>query len=681
MIYNEAGDIVGTLSAGEDITERKQAEISLRESEERYRGLVETMFDGLGVDDERGKFTYVNERLCEILGRTREEIVGHPVTDFLDEESARIYKGKSTYRVGNAPASYELTFIRKDGRKVHTVVSPRVLRDSENNYTGSFAVITDITENKQRERELETIANVTQALREASSGQEMIPIIIEQIEHILNIEGAVFIYIDPNTRDYVKEIGYGVWEDYEDAIIDPGGITETVIMTGKPYVNNRAKTHPDRRDSQPAFTGRASAVACVPLTAHEEVVGVLWVGREAPIQGGNLRLLNSIGHIAANEIQRSTLYEKAVQNLNRLEALHNIDMAINASQDVKYSLHVLINQVTNLLGVDAACVFLYDEDTRGLKYAAGEGFHSKTEFEKASINLGNHFAGQIALERRTIKGLDLAACEVFSNYAKYIRGEGFSSYFGVPLIAKSRVVGVLEVYNRTPLNPETEWMDFLETLAGQAAIAIDNTSMYHELQRTYEQLSVAYNQTIEGWALTLEMRDDETKGHSQRVTEMAIAIAREMGIRDQELVHIRRGAILHDIGKMAIPDEVLHKPGPLTDEEWDLMRQHPTLAVEWLSKISFLEQAMTIPHYHHERWDGTGYPEGLKGEAIPLSARIFSIVDVWDALLSDRPYRKAWPIKKAITYIKTQSGKQFDPEVVKVFFNLVEKQPVIAARQ
>jgi putative nucleotidyltransferase with HDIG domain len=257
------------------------------------------------------------------------------------------------------------------------------------------------------------------------------------------------------------------------------------------------------------------------------------------------------------------------------------------------------------------------------------------------------------------------------NFGKFITKEKFTSYIGVPLIAKRRVVGVLEVYNRSPLRRESDWMDFLETLAGQAAIAIDNASLYQELQRSNEELNRGYDQTIEGWAFTLEMRDGETKGHSQRVTEMTISIAKEMGVKDEEIVDIRRGAILHDIGKIAIPDEILHKPGPLTYEEWDLMKQHPKLAVEWLSQISFLEQALIIPYYHHEKWDGTGYPEGLKGEEIPLSARIFAVVDVWDALLSDRPYRKAWSVEEALAHIKKQSGKHFDPEVVKVFLSLL----------
>ena len=270
-----------------------------------------------------------------------------------------------------------------------------------------------------------------------------------------------------------------------------------------------------------------------------------------------------------------------------------------------------------------------------------------------------------------IKALDLHAFKAPSGYDNFLTREEFVSYIGVPLIAKSRVVGVLEVYSRSSINPETEWMDFLETLAGQAAIAINNASLYHELQQSNEELRQGYDQTIEGWALTLEMRDGETKGHSQRVTEMTIGIAKELGIKDEELVHIRRGAILHDIGKMAIPDEVLHKPGPLTDKEWDLMKQHPALAVEWLSKIGFLQQALTIPHYHHERWDGTGYPEGLKGEDIPLPGRIFAVVDVWDALLSDRPYRRAWSEEETLTHIQEQSGKHFDPEVVEVFLRLI----------
>ena len=194
-----------------------------------------------------------------------------------------------------------------------------------------------------------------------------------------------------------------------------------------------------------------------------------------------------------------------------------------------------------------------------------------------------------------------------------------------------------------------------------------------ERARLFEDLFRAYNTTIEGWSYALDLRDRDTEGHTKRVTEMALKLARAMGYDDAQLLQVRRGALLHDIGKMAIPDKILHKEGPLNEEEWAVMRKHPIYSFELISSIDFLRPALDIPHYHHERWDGSGYPEGLKGDQIPLTARIFSVVDVWDALSFDRPYRKAWTQTKVLDYIRSQSGVQFDPHVVDVFLSIVDK--------
>ncbi|MCA2002797.1 MAG: HD-GYP domain-containing protein, partial [Chloroflexi bacterium] len=190
--------------------------------------------------------------------------------------------------------------------------------------------------------------------------------------------------------------------------------------------------------------------------------------------------------------------------------------------------------------------------------------------------------------------------------------------------------------------------------------------------RTWE-LAEAYDTTLEGWARTLELRDEETEGHSRRVTELTLKIAIALRLSEEEIEHIRRGAILHDIGKMSIPDEILHKPGKLTDEERKIIQQHPVTAYNLLSPIPFLRKALAIPYSHHERWDGTGYPQGLKGEEIPLAARIFAVADVWDALSADRRYNRAWERERIIDYFREQSGKHFDPVVVNTLFKLLEQ--------
>lgn len=194
------------------------------------------------------------------------------------------------------------------------------------------------------------------------------------------------------------------------------------------------------------------------------------------------------------------------------------------------------------------------------------------------------------------------------------------------------------------------------------------------LQDAHNHLREAYERTIEGWVRALDLRDRETEGHTQRVTELTLIVASTLGFSEEELSHIRRGALLHDMGKMAIPDEILQKPGPLSEPEWEKMRRHPIYAYEMLSPISYLHRALEIPFYHHERWDGSGYPHGLKGEDIPQVARLFAIVDVWDALSTDRPYRKKMPRTEVIAYIRENSGKLFDPALVDVFLSVIEKE-------
>ena len=227
-------------------------------------------------------------------------------------------------------------------------------------------------------------------------------------------------------------------------------------------------------------------------------------------------------------------------------------------------------------------------------------------------------------------------------------------------------MGVLEVFQRSQIVHDEEWLDFLKALAAQAAIAIDNVTLFDNLKRSNRELAQAYDATIEGWSRALELRDNVTEGHAQRVAALTDKLARLFGLSDTDLVQARWGALLHDIGKMGIPDGILLKPDTLTETEWVVMKKHTSFAYEMLSPIRYLRSALDIPYAHHEKWDGTGYPLGLKGEQIPLVARIFAVVDVWDALRSDRLYRTSWPVEKVRTHLRSLAGTHFDPRVIKV---------------
>jgi HD-GYP domain-containing protein (c-di-GMP phosphodiesterase class II) len=195
--------------------------------------------------------------------------------------------------------------------------------------------------------------------------------------------------------------------------------------------------------------------------------------------------------------------------------------------------------------------------------------------------------------------------------------------------------------------------------------------LFNQLLRSNEDFIRAYEDTLEGWSQALELRDPETIWHTRRVVQMTVRLARLLGFQQEELTLISRGTLLHDVGKIGIPDQILLKPGPLNPEEWEIMRQHPVLAYELLSTIPGLQPSIDIPYCHHEKWDGTGYPRGLKGDEIPIAARIFAIVDVWDALTSDRPYRKAWTFEQARDYIRLERGQHFDPRICDAFLYMI----------
>ncbi len=364
--------------------------------------------------------------------------------------------------------------------------------------------------------------------------------------------------------------------------------------------------------------------------------------------------------------ERKQQEEKIQLQLNHLNALREIDQAITSSASIEMSLNIVMQKLISLLSIDAATILLVDPAASSLRMAVGHGFRTCEVFT-ASVKIEESYAGRAILEGRIIYIPNLANEPNNLFRMGLLKDDDFVSYYGVPLVAKGKSVGVMEVFHRTLVEREQEWFDFLETLAGQAAIAIDSTQSFDGLQRANLELSLAYDATIEGRSRAMDLRDKETEGHTQRVTELTVKMARTMGMSQDEIINLRRGALLHDMGKLGVPDDILLKPGKLTGEEWVIMKSHPNFAYEMLSPIAYLRPALDIPHCHHEKWDGSGYPRGLKGEQIPLAARIFSVIDVWDALTSDRPYRKAWPKEKTIEHIKEGSGKHFDPQIVDIF--------------
>jgi PAS domain S-box-containing protein len=537
------------------------------------------------------------------------------------------------------------------------------------------------TEIQLRLHELETLQSVSSALRKARTVEEMLPVFVQHAAQAVGAQAGSIYLLEEATGDWISK----GWIDAEGEWINapaemrhrPGeGVTGRVGASGEPYITVDWRTDAVNQPlpGEMELLNRSTSSIALPLRAEERVIGVfhIWNQDQHTFSEAEKSLLTAIADMAGNAIQRARLHEETQQRAHQFQALYTIDRAISGSLDPRIAFSVILEQTRAQLQVDAAGVLLFNPNLSSLEYAAGQGFRSRL-YEHAFVRLGDGVAGRSALERKTILVDNLKQCDPPFLRPDLLTTERFVSYAVAPLVAKGQIKGVLEVFHRSPLQASSDWLSFFEALAQQAAIAIDSTQLFENLQRAHISLSMAYDATIEGLSRALDLRDKETEGHTQRVTNLTLQLARELALPEEQMVHIRRGALLHDIGKLGVPDSILYKPGPLTEEEWGIMRRHPQAAYEMLLTIEYLHPALDIPRYHHEKWDGTGYPDGLKGNEIPLAARLFAVADVWDALTSDRPYRKALSHQKALDYIREQAGKHFDPRIVEVFLRIVRE--------
>ena len=361
--------------------------------------------------------------------------------------------------------------------------------------------------------------------------------------------------------------------------------------------------------------------------------------------------------------------EHAQVRQSQLGALMGIGRVINSSRGLQRVLEEVMDTLIALMRAERGFLMLRDPKDGKLKPEISRGIdHLNLDAEITKVS--QTIVRKVSSTGESVLTTNAQADPRFENQMS-VAAYQLRSILCAPLKLRNEMIGVIYVDNRahTGIFRESD-LELINAFADQAAVAIDNARLFDDLQASNRELEKAYQATLEGWVRALDMRDKETEGHTQRVTKLTERLARLMGVDGDELLNIKRGALLHDIGKMAIPDGILLKPGKLTDDERLLIQQHPVYAYEMLNPIDFLLPAIDIPYCHHEKWDGTGYPRGLRGEDIPFSARIFPVIDVWDALISDRPYRKGLPQDEVRQYIHADSGKHFDPRVVNAFFEL-----------
>lgn len=649
---------------------------------ELFPWILDNISDIVTVLSADGITTFISPSIRHILGYAPEELIGQQTFALVHPDDAPRLAAvfASGVKELGAVRRAEYRYRHKDG-------SWRILESVGVNFLDQAGAIVvssrDITERHHAEEQLRRQLATLQALYAGADRltrtlhlSQLTTDIVRTCVEVFSVSLAWIGLVEPdgNVRilaqfpanvDYSQEINVR-WDE----ALSGQGPAGRAVRSASPVTIEHRVSDPEAAPWTAAASAGYVTQAAFPLVARDKVFGVLnlysdTAGFFAP---DRIEFLQAYANGAASALENARLFEETERRFRHLAALRAIDLAITASLDLRLTLSVILEQVLLRLNVDAADFLLLNPSSQLLESIAGRGFRRATPQEV--LRLGEGTAGRTALERKRLHLADLSSATDLKR-KWLVTDERFVAYFAVPLIAKGHLLGVLEIFHRTALTPDAEWMEFLDTLATQAAIAIESASLFEDLQRSNAELALAYESTLEGWSQALDLRDRETEGHTQRVTEMTVRLARAMGMPEAEIAQARRGALLHDIGKMGIPDSILLKPGPLTDDEWQLMRRHPEYAYQLLSPIEYLRPALAIPYGHHERWDGSGYPKGLREEQIPLAARIFAVADVWDALRSDRPYRPGWPEGKARDYIREQSGKQFDPQVVAAFLAMI----------
>ncbi len=653
-VFNPSGELVGIIGISSDITERKQAEEKLRNARSFLQGVQDSLSAHIAILDHEGNIVQVNAAWRDFGEQNALEHPNYCVgMNYLDVCLA----AKGSHAAEARLVANAIRDVQAGGRSETGIEYPchapqeqrwfvaRITSFESNDRTWIVVAHEDITVRKAAE---EAVREKERLLSEAQKIGRM---------------GSWSYNISANTLQFSDEM-YRLFDiSAPEFQHDRAGFLTLIYSADQPQV---MKWMDDIR------TGRQVKELSFRIFLKN--------GELRYIQCRGVVRFDPQGHpvhfigIAQDVTERKLAEIQIQQQLEHLTALGKIDQAIISTFDLGVMMEAVLAQVIAQLQVDAADVLLLEGDSQVLKYFTGSGFRIHGH-ERPPVPVGQSLAGRVAKEKHILRienlnDLVMGAAKGQADdpfVSSLVAKENFVSYFGVPLTSNGKVTGVLEIFHRTTIYPYAEWVDFLNALAGQAAIAIENASLFGNLELSNRELSQAYDATIEGWSRALDLRDKETEGHTLRVTKMTLMLAKKFNFTDTQMRYIRWGGLLHDIGKMGIPDSILLKPDKLTAEEWEIMRKHPLYSYMLLEPIDFLKPALDIPYCHHEKWDGTGYPRALKDEEIPLQARIFAVVDVWDALCSDRPYRPGWPEEKVRDHIRSLSGTHFDPQIVDIF--------------
>jgi len=605
------------------------------------------------------------ERTPAFVGKTAKEIY-QDRPDILEQlrrcfEDGSAFASEMAYTIPNTEEQYHL--------RVYYVALPpdRVMVLTEDNTQRVRAKL----ESDRRADEFFALYENSRTLAFQYDLTSVLEIVAEQAIALLGArEGALFLYdLDQDDLKVAVWRGPAVPANFRLNIGE--SVSGQTALNREPLIVNDYPNWEYRSDKFEWLN--IKAVVGAPLMFGGELIGALIVIEREKSQRKfterEMHLLSLFASQAAAAVRNARIYEDMRHRIAELEAVNTITRTLRIAQSLDEMLNILLDETLRVIETEVGVIWLYDSMGDKLVSTVTRGWFEK--LRETPMRPGEGIAGNVFLSGEpyisTEFQRDMRTRELFREQIPPDWGGAC-----LPIRTTQGSVGVLFVSVHLPRELKSEEVNLLTTLSDIAGNAIQRMQLHEDTLRYAEELALAYDSTLEGWARAIELKDKETEGHSRRVVKLSERLARALGMTEDEIVHLRRGVMLHDIGKMGIPDHILLKPGPLTEDEWESMRQHPQYAYDMLSSIDFLGPAIDIPYCHHERWDGEGYPRGLKGEEIPLGARIFSVVDVWDALLSDRPYRKRWSRKKAEKYIRSQAGIRLDPKIVEVFLKIIE---------
>jgi PAS domain S-box-containing protein len=634
-VFDTKGKFLGTRGSNRDVTEKKQAEEAVRFNEEKYRSFTEKISDVIWVlDTETMRFSYVSPSIEKLQGYVADEIVNNTI-DFVsfpenvqalhDLIALRTVAYKNRTEPPDRVYINEIEQPKKDGDHVFVEIKTSFQTNPETGHVEVLGVTRDISERKKMEIALQKEISLIEGIFNSVPG----------ILYLYDSEG----YLLRWNKKHEEMTGYSAQELDHFYLFDWYKDQPEDIEKVKKGIERALKEGYGLAEAN--LTTKSGEKILFEFTAARlDIAGkVYYTGIGIDIRDRRA---------AENKIREQTedlekKKEEAVQYsrvlLSMLEDQKRVEEALQHEQ---YLMRTLMDTIPDN-------IWFKDDKSRFLRV-------NKAEAKLLGLSEPEELLGKTDFDFFSLEHAQLAFDQEYSillGGPAIINDDEMLTYADRP----SEWVSVTKL----PL------LDEKGNIIGTFGLARDITERKHAEQ----ELQTAYDATLEGWAAALELREKETANHSRNVVEMTIKLAGKFDFSEDELVHIKRGALLHDIGKMGIPDSILLKPGPLTEDEWTVMRMHPTFAFRLLSHIPYLEPALDIPYRHHERWNGEGYPSGQKGEEIPLPARIFAVVDVWDALSSNRPYRPAWPRESVISYLKDQSGVQFDPTVIEEFLKLL----------